>query len=83
MNLSISSAAPHYANEATAFFKISIDPTHSGVRPFFFEKGTYKFVMQVSAPDAGKPEQLTILVDWDEKDITIRSADGKILETSK
>jgi hypothetical protein len=45
------------------FFKIRIDPAHVGVGvlPFFGEKGTYKFVMQVSAPDAGKPEQLTFI----------------------
>lgn len=38
-----------------------------GVLPFFTEKGTYKFVIQVSAPDAGRPEQLTLFVDWNEE----------------
>ena len=65
------------------FFKIRIDPKHVGVGvlPFFTEKGTYKFVMQVSAPNAGKPEQLTLLVDWNGKDFAIRSTNGEILET--
>jgi hypothetical protein len=51
-----------------------------GVLPFFGEKGTYKFVMQVSAPDAGKPEQLTLFIDWSGNDFAVQSADGEILE---
>jgi hypothetical protein len=65
------------------FFEVQIDPAHilsRGVVPYFSEKGTYKFVIQVSAPAAGKPEQLTLFVDWDGDDFVIRSADNEILE---
>jgi hypothetical protein len=48
--------------------------------PYFAEKGTYRFIMQAYAPDAGKQELLTLLIEWDGADFAIRSANGEILE---
>jgi hypothetical protein len=58
-------------------FAIRIDPKQrKHVNPFFWRFGTYKFVMQVSAPNVDKTGKLTLLVDWDGQKITIRS-DGE------
>jgi hypothetical protein len=55
-------------------FAIRIDPDQRAhVNPFFWRSGTYKFVMQVSAPNVDKPGRLTLFVDWDGQKITIRS----------
>jgi hypothetical protein len=74
---------PRFPFPAEPFFEIQIDPAHilgGGVVPYFSEKGTYKFVVQVSAPSAGKPEQLTLFVDWNGDDFVIRSTENEILE---
>src|ERR1700733_2239686 len=65
------------------FFEIQIDPTHvvgGGVLPYFFKKGIYKFVIQVSASSAGHPVETTLFVEWNGEDFVIRSADNELLE---
>ena len=53
-------------------FAIRIDPRHwRNVNPFFWETGTYKFAMQVSASNADKPGKLTLFVDWDDKNLRL------------
>jgi hypothetical protein len=66
-------------------FLIRIDPRHwQNVNPAFWEKGTYKFVMQVSALDVERPDKLTLFVDWDGTNLVIRSDEpSQILETSR
>jgi hypothetical protein len=54
--------------------QIRFDQRHSGMLPNFFERGTYKFVVQVSAHET-PPDELTLLVHWRENGLTIR-ADG-------
>jgi hypothetical protein len=63
-------------------FIIRVDPKHKGVNPIFWEEGTYKFVMQVSAVDIEKPQKLTVFADWDGKNLVLRT-DGQILDTGK
>jgi hypothetical protein len=63
-------------------FVFRIDPGHfQAVFPVFFEPGTYKFVMQLSAPNVLEPPRLTLLVEWDGETATIQSEDGQVLET--
>jgi hypothetical protein len=63
-------------------FVFRIDPDHfRAVFPVFFEPGTYKFVMQLSAPNVLDPPRLTLLVEWDGQTATIQSEDGQVLET--
>ena len=63
-----------YNSEPQLGFAIRIDPRQrEHVNPFFWKSGTYKFVMQVSAPDVDKPGRLTLFVDWDGQRVTIRS----------
>jgi hypothetical protein len=66
-------------------FVIRIDPRHWGnVNPAFWEKGTYKFAMQVSATNVEKPGKLILFVDWDEKNLVIRSDNpSQVLESFK
>jgi hypothetical protein len=59
-------------------FLIRIDPQQA-VNPVCFEKGQYRFVMQVSALNA-QLDRLTLLVDWDGNDFVIRSENGQVLE---
>jgi hypothetical protein len=71
------------ANRGRVGFKIRIDPRHLGnVIPFFWEAGTYRFEMQISATDAERAK-LTLFVDWDGQTMTIRSENpDQILETA-
>jgi len=63
-------------------FVFRIDPDHfQAVFPVFFEPGTYKFVMQLSAPNVLDPPRLTLLVEWNGQTATNRSEDGQVLET--
>jgi hypothetical protein len=67
-------------------FIIRIDPRHwKSVSPVFWENGTYKFVMQVSAIHIEKPGKLTLFVDWDGKNLVICSDDnpGQVLESCR
>jgi hypothetical protein len=53
-------------------FVFRIDPDHfRAVFPAFFEFGTYRFVMQLSAPNVLDPPRLTLLVEWDGQTATI------------
>ena len=55
-------------------FVIRIDPRQRmHVNPFFSKPGTYKFSMQVSAPNVEKPGKLILLVDWDGRQVKVRS----------
>src|SRR5262249_11202827 len=79
-------SGPYSDAETPPWFVIRIDPEHSQlgfVVPVFTTKGVYKFVMQISGPGAGKPEQLTLFVDWNGEDFTIRSVTNEILEPKK
>jgi len=63
-------------------FVFRIDPDHfRAVFPVFIELGTYRFVMQLSAPNVLDPPRLTLLVEWDGQTATIQSEDGQVLET--
>ncbi len=63
-------------------FVFRIDPDHfRAVFPVFIEPGTYRFVMQLSAPNVLDPPRLTLLVEWDGQTATIQSEDGQVLET--
>jgi hypothetical protein len=53
----------------------------SRLSSLFFELGTYRFVMQLSAPNVLDPPRLTLLVEWDGQTATIQSEDGQVLET--
>jgi hypothetical protein len=64
-------------------FRIRIDPRlWRNVNPIFVEAGTYKFGMQISALDAER-DNLSLLVDWNGKQLVIRSDQepGQVLET--
>lgn len=64
----------------TKGFLIRINPQHGGtINPFFWQHGTYKFTMLLSAPNT-EPDELTLRVDWDGNDFLIRSEAGQILE---
>jgi hypothetical protein len=54
--------------------QIRFDPRHMGMSPNFFEFGTHKFVVQVSA-DETPPDELMLLVHWSENGLVIRSED--------
>ena len=61
-------------NDPHLGFAIRIDPRQRmHVNPFFWRPGTYKFVMQISAPNVEKPGKLTLFVDWDGQKVKIRS----------
>jgi hypothetical protein len=64
-------------------FDIRIDPRQRGnVDPFFSAPGTYRFVMQISAPDVEEPTKLTFFADWNGQNLEIRSDSGEVLETA-
>jgi hypothetical protein len=63
-------------------FKIRISPKHRIVIPFFWEKGTYRFMMQISAADTENPGKLTLFADWNGATLVIRS-DDQVLETAE
>jgi hypothetical protein len=60
-------------------FRFRVDPRHTGIVSFFHRKGTYKFTVQASALDAGKPEHLILFVNWSGKDYSV-GCDNDILE---
>jgi hypothetical protein len=63
-------------------FLFRIDPAHAQVvNNAFADHGTYKFVMQVSAPNILNPPRLTLLVEWDGQFAIIKSKDERVLET--
>jgi hypothetical protein len=51
------------------------------VQTVFYEPGTYRFSMRLSASGVRDQATLTLLVDWDGQTATIRSEDGQVLET--
>ena len=72
---------PHrHPEQNLAYFTVRIDPHHTSVDTKFHERGLYKFVMQISAPNAGKADRLTLYVDWDGADFAILSDDLKTVE---
>ena len=53
-------------NQGRRAFMLRIDPDHfHAVYPIFSDPGTYKFVMQLSAPNVSSSPRLTLLVEWD------------------
>jgi hypothetical protein len=68
-------------HDTQRWFEIRIDPRQRHtVQPVFYQAGTYKFVMQVSARDA-KPASLTLYVHWDESDFVIYNDLDQVLES--
>jgi hypothetical protein len=64
--------------ESALGFTIRIDPTHTGAKAYFYELGTYKVIVQVSAADM-KAERITLFVEWN-GGLKIKSETGEILE---
>jgi hypothetical protein len=57
-------------------FYFKMDPAHGTDSSCFTEKGVYRFILQVSGLDAGKPEQRVLFVDWNGADFGIRETEA-------
>jgi len=64
--------AAHQDGTTVRAFILKMDPRHGPDPSIFYEKGLYRFVLQISGLDSGEPHELPIYVEWDGTDLAIR-----------